>query len=123
MTYDSLTHYDTAPTLPPCPSFIVRNSKTDAKENLEEVGASHLLQDRPVRHLLLAFVKTHIVRGMLPFNFMEDEKRRNFYQLMNKELPVEKLNNQGVGRVVKMSCCFCSVVVKRSSINIWQSLL
>lgn len=52
------------------------------------------------RCLAIEYVKTHIIEGFLPFDFLEHEERKNFYLLAtsNEEspFPVERLDSKGV---------------------------
>lgn len=67
-----------------------------------------IFQDDPARFLALLYVKTHVIQGMQPFNYLEDPGRRSFFNALGGDLPVDRLNTEGVslhGRAIRTVAC------------------
>lgn len=59
-----------------------------------------LFQDLSERFMVLDYVKSHIIRGMIPFDFMEDQERRCFYREMRSSMKMGQLGSKRVSSSV-----------------------
>lgn len=77
--------------------YLLSSEKRQASAQQDMVHrTSKLFADNPERYLLLRYVSSHVIDGMLPFNFMERETRRSYYRLLNREIDVQQLNAKRV---------------------------